>query len=123
VTGACRVAHFEIWDRFQALAAGRIQEGNALAGERLWEIVNSPGIEAWLVIQSTRHPTDLVACSLDPKRNLLTCSPGPAIPSGPLAFHLLGEPVERLRRGEWEGTLDQALNLILDQLIWTEEED
>ncbi len=116
--------HIEIWDRFRSLAAGRVHEGNMLAGERLWEIVNSPDREARLnlTIQSTKHPADLVACRLDPKANLLTCSPGPANHSGPLTFDLLGEPVERLRRGAWEGTLDQALNLILDQLLWTEEQ-
>jgi hypothetical protein len=113
--------HIEIWDRFQSLAAGRVHEGNAVAGERLWEIVTLPDTEPRFIIQSTKHPADLVACSLDSKANLLTCSPGPANHSGPLTFHLLGEPVDRLRRGAWEGTLDQALNLILDQLLWTEE--
>jgi hypothetical protein len=107
------------WDRFQSLAEVRVQEGNLVAGERLWHIVKSPDVVQALIIQSTRHPADFVECSLDGQSRVLTCRQGSAIGSGVLSFQLPEAPLP----AEGRCTVEQALGLILDQLVWLEDGD
>jgi hypothetical protein len=104
------------WDRFQNLAEIRVQEGNLLAGERLWQIVKSPDVMQALIIQSTRHPADFVECSVDRQARVLTCRSGSAIGSGILSFSMR-------EASESECTIEQALGLILDQLTWADDGD
>jgi hypothetical protein len=111
------------WDRFQNLAETRVQEGNLLAGERLWQIVKSPDVVQALIIQSTRYPSDFVECSLDGQSCVLTCRSGAAIGSGVLSFHMPDAKAGFTLASECECTIEQALGLILDQLVWVEEGD
>lgn len=110
------------WDRFQNLAEVRVQEGNLLAGEQIWQVVKSPELAQALVIQSTRHPADFVECSLDGQSCVLTCRPASATASDVLSFQLPQAMAEQQPRAESECTIEQALGLILDQLIWEDPE-
>lgn len=106
------------WACFQSLVQGRVEEGNLVAGERFWEVLHSPGAAAALIIRSTRNAAEAVSCSFDFQGARLTCTPGCLTQRETLTFHLVPEKECRLRRGEWEGTVDQALDAILDQLVW-----
>jgi hypothetical protein len=110
------------WDRFQSLAEVRVQEGNLLAGEQLWRIVKSPELAHALVIQSTRSSADSMECSLDGQTCVLTCRPGSAITSEIMSFQLPASLAGQAPRTESECTIEQALCLILDQLVWEEPE-
>jgi hypothetical protein len=110
-----------IWERFRFLAACRVQEGNLVAGERLWEIVDSSGGAPLFTIQSTTDANDSLECSLDPQTGVLNCRPGPSIKTSALRFELPGGTGGQLRRDGADCTLDQAIALLLDQLVWVEE--
>jgi hypothetical protein len=99
------------WDRFQNLAELRIAESNLLSGECLWQILKSQdgGV---LLIQSTRHPGDFLECSADLQAAILRCRPAPALESAGLVFRV---------QQDGDCTVEQALHLILDQLVWREE--
>jgi hypothetical protein len=103
------------WEQFQSLAELRVQEGNLLCGERLWQIVKSPDKTGTLLIQSTRHPDDSVECSLDLQTAVLRCRPGTDMESPGLMY--------RLQRDDGECSVEQALHWILDQLVWREDCD
>jgi hypothetical protein len=109
----------ERWRQFRALAQRHIDEGNLVAGERIWEIVQSGDPATWLTIRSTRWAADSVDCVFDVSTGSLTCAPGAAIAAPPLTFQVL--PGGIVRRGGVECTIDEAVNLILDELVWKEE--
>ena len=93
--------------------------GQSIAGERLWEIVQSGDPAAALTIRSTRWAADSVDCVFDVSTGSLTCAPGAAIAAPALTFQVL--PSGIIRRGGMECTIDEAVNLVLDELVWKEE--
>lgn len=105
------------WERFQLLAEQHIEEGNMLAGERLWKIERRTDASEALVIRSTVDPCNHLECSLDLRSGTLTCVPGS------LRFQVPGGAESVLRRDDAVYTLEQALCLILDELVrdWKEE--
>jgi hypothetical protein len=107
--------HIQCWNQFQSLAEGRVNEGNLVAGERLWELVKSPDPAGRLIIRSSSEPADCVECSLD--AGVLTCRPGPAIECDALVFRVAADTAGMLLADEPRFTLDQALTMILDQLV------
>jgi hypothetical protein len=108
----------ERWRRFRTIAERHIEEGNLVAGERLWEIIAADD-SRWLTIRSTRWAADSVECVFDASTGSLTCAPGAAISAPPLTFQVL--PGGLVRRGGVECTIDEAVNLVLDELVWKEE--
>jgi hypothetical protein len=108
----------DIWDRFRSSAEHHVGEGNLEAGERLWEIVDSS--EAALTIRSTSWTADAIECALDIESGKLTCAPGQAIPAAPLTFQVVRDRAGTFRRGGVEYTIDEAVNLILDELVWVD---
>ena len=109
--------HIECWNRFLSLAEGRIREGNLVADERRWELVKSPDPAGRLIIRSSTNPADFVECTLD--GGVLTCRPGSAIECDALVFRIAGENAGMLL-DECRFTLEQALTMILDQLVWVD---
>ena len=109
------VEHIQCWKQFQSLAEGRVNEGNLVAGERLWELVKSPDPAGRLVIRSSSDPADSFECSLN--AGVLTCRPGSAIECDALEFRLAGDSAGMLLADEHRFTLEQALTMILDTLV------
>jgi hypothetical protein len=108
----------EFWKWFHRMTEERIVEGNVLAGERLWEIQSTPCVPLSFTIRSTIDPSDFLECSLDIEAGVVTCSPGPVIEGDPLAFRLSGAAVHPLQHNRGECTVEQAIGLILDRLVW-----
>jgi len=113
--GAPSAEHIQCWNLFQSLAEGRVKEGNLVAGERLWEVVKPPDRASRLIIRSSSNPDDCVECSLD--AGILTCQPGSAIECDSLVFRLAGDTAGMVLADEHRFTLDQALTMMLDQLV------
>ena len=109
-----------VWRRFRCLAERHIEEGNLVAGERLWEIVPSPDESAALTIRSTRWTSDSVECAYDASTGALTCAPGTAIVAPTLTFHVCTDDPGMFRRGGVDCTVDEAVALVLDELVWFE---
>ena len=109
----------EFWNRFRSTAEHQIVDGNAEAGERLWEVVPSSDTGTALTIRSTRWDGDAVECAFDASTGALTCAPGPAIHAPTLVFHVL--PDGRVRRGGVDCTMDEAVNLVLGELVWVDD--
>lgn len=107
--------HIQCWTRFQSLAEGRINEGNLVAGERLWELVKSPDLPARLIIRSSSDHGEFVECSLD--ADVLTCRPGLAIDCNALVFRLAGDAGGMASTDEHRFTIEQALTMVLDRLV------
>jgi hypothetical protein len=105
----------DIWAQFRCAAEHHIGEGNLEAGERLWEIVDCSG--PGLTIRSTNWSTDAIECALDFENGRLTCAPGMAIPNAALTFQVLRDKPGMFRRGGVDYTIDEAVNLILDELV------
>ncbi|SRR6266481_2268404 len=114
---ALKAEHIESWDRFQRLAELRVREGNAVAGECLWQTATAPDGAPLFSVQSTSRPGISVECSFDIEHGMLTCKPGSAIKADTLEFQFIGEAVVTPRRGGGELTLEQALILVLDELV------
>ena len=112
------VDYTQCWNRFQSLTEGRIHEGNVVAGERLWELVKSPDPGRQLIIRSSIDPADFVECSLDPGAGVLTCQPGSAIECDVLVFRLADDTAGGLLVDDRQFSLEQAVTMILDQLVW-----
>ena len=116
------IAHkMDFWDRFQCLTEQRVKEANFVAAERLWEIGKAAGAAQTLTIRSTIDPSNFLECSLDAEAGVLTCRQGSALKVDSLRFQLLGGTVDMLRREGRDCTLDQAITLILDELVWIDE--
>src|SRR5215469_15869626 len=81
--------HIQCWNQFQSLAEGRVNEGNLVAGERLWELVKSSDPAGRLIIRSSSDPADSVECSLN--AGVLTCRSGSRIECDALEFRLAGD--------------------------------
>jgi hypothetical protein len=109
----------DVWERFRSVAECRVDEGNCTAGERLWEVVPSQDPEAALTIRSTRWVADTMECAFDLASGALTCAPGEAIGATPLTFQVLPG---RLRRGSRDYTVEEAVSLVLDKLVWDDEQ-
>ena len=107
--------HIQCWNQFQSLAEGRVKEGNLVAGECLWELVKSPDPVGRLIIRSSSDPADSIECWLD--AGVLTCRPGSAIEGDALEFRLAGDSFGK-PSDEHRFTLEQALTMILDKLVW-----
>jgi len=108
----------EFWERFHRMTEQRVVEGNVVAGERLWEIERTPCVPLSFTIRSTIDPSDFVECSLNVEASVVTCRPGPVIKGGPLAFRLTGAALQALQHHTEECTVEQAIGLILDRLVW-----
>ena len=109
---AARAAAFpdaEIWDRFRCSAGRHVDEGNLEAGERLWEIVDPPEAGGVLTIRSTSLSADSIECALDIESGNLTCAS--------MIFQVLRDQSGMFRRGGKDYTIDEAVNLILDELV------
>lgn len=102
-----------LWQRFQMLVEHRVCEGNILAGERLWEILKSPGVGLGITIRSTRYASGSVECSLDPESGVLTCRAGVENRLEPLELRVLGAFVDC--------ALGRAIDRILDELVGIED--
>ena len=107
--------HIQCWNQFQSLAEGRVNEGNLVAGECLWELVKSSDPAGRLIIRSSSDPADSVECSLN--AGVLTCRPGSAIECEALEFRLAGDITGMPLADEHRFTLEQALTMILDKLV------
>ncbi len=116
-----RVQAVQFWERFRSLAGRRVEEGNILCGERLWVVAAQPGAAQPLTIRSTSDPTDLVECSLDLESGVVTCIPGAAIRAGALQFETLGATTACLRSDGALYSVEQALDMVLDELVWMED--
>ena len=108
------------WDRFQHLAAVRVRECNIVAGEELWITTGAADPIPTVVVVSTTCSQNRVECSFDPDRRILACKPGPALRIEPHQFEWIAETGDILRRESREFTLDEAVNLLLDELVCTE---
>ena len=107
--------HIQCWNRFQSLAEGRVNEGNLVAEECLWELVKSADPADRLIIRSSNHPSESFECSFD--AGVLTCRPGSAIECDALEFRLAGDTPGMLLADEHRFTPEQALTMILDTLV------
>lgn len=107
--------HIQCWNYFQSLAEGRVNEGNLVAGKRLWELVKSSDPAGRLIIRSSSDPADSFECWLN--AGVLTCRPGSAIECDALEFRLAGDTAGMLSADEHQLTIEQALTTILDQLV------
>jgi hypothetical protein len=112
-----------VWHRFRSLAEHHITEGNLTAGEQLWEVVQSDEASNLLIIRSTRWTADSIECALDLKSGALTCAPGSAICTGPLKFQLVQDKPGMVRRRGKEFTIDEAVQLVLSELVWVDDAD
>jgi hypothetical protein len=112
--------HIQCWNRFQSLAEGRINEGNLVAGERLWELVKTPDPAGRLIIRSTSDAAGFVECSLH--AGVLTCRLGSALECDALVFRLADDASGMPLGDEHRFALEQALTRILDQLVSMESE-
>jgi hypothetical protein len=108
----------EFWKLFHRLTEQRVVEGNVLAGERLWEIGSIPCVPLSFTIRSTIDPYDFLECSWDAKAGVVTCRPGPAIKAGLIVFRLTRAVVPSLQHDTEECTVEQAIGLMLDRLVW-----
>lgn len=108
-----------VWNRFRSLSQQRIQEGNVVAGERLWTLVDAAAGVPGFTIVHAGCSEDSVVCSLDLASWTLTCTPGPTAGCAALTFALTGRSRIRLRHEGRERTLDEAVTLILDALVRT----
>lgn len=104
------------WEQFQVLAERHIEEGNMLAGETLWKIERTEQPEEF-TIRSTVDPRNCLECSLNPRNGVLTCAPGS------LRFQVPLETAGPLQRDGAACSLEEALCLILDELVrdWHQE--
>ena len=103
----------DLWTRFRCLTQRQVDEGNFVAGERLWEVVPSSNT---LTIRSTCSGAHAIECAFDDASGRLTCTAG----AGPLAFRVIPDRPGMLRCRGRNYTLAEAVNLILDELIWDE---
>jgi hypothetical protein len=113
------VSHLAFWERFQAELESRVREGNAVADDSLWVISRTGGPLCCVTVESAICSGDRLECSFDAERGLLVFAPGPAVNAGTLRFQCQGG---KLVCGEREYTLDEALNLALDELVCTYED-
>jgi hypothetical protein len=113
------VSHLAFWERFQAELEDRIREGNAVADDSLWLISRTGGPPCRVTVESAICSGDRIECSFDSDRGLLVFAPGPAVNGGVLHFQYIGG---KLVCGDHEYTLDEALNLALDELVCTNED-
>lgn len=103
----------DVWTRFRCLTEHHINEGNFVAGERLWAVVASSNT---LTIRSTRSGAHAIECAFDDASGRLTCAAG----ADPLAFRVLLDRPGMLRFGRRNYTIAEAVNLVLDELVWDE---
>ncbi len=113
--------HLQFWEQFQRSAEWRVRECNAVAGEPLWRITMYPEPVVKFVVEAGAWRGDWIECSLDLRRGILTCRPGPAIKSRRCQFRIIGGAAGMLRRGAQTFTADTALSEILDSLVWMDD--
>jgi hypothetical protein len=109
------------WEQFRKLAVERVNEGNALAGERLWEVVESGSQPGRLLIRSTACPSNLADCRIDPRTRVLLCRNESSSQRTALKFHFVQGTPPVLRSGGREFTINEALSEVLDRLVWADE--
>jgi hypothetical protein len=103
----------ESWQRFAALVCRNVQEGNQLAGDRLWAVWKPPG-RMRLVVRSLRRGV-LVRCSWAESTSTLTVVPAAEAAVQPMRFVVSGTAASK--------TIEQAISAIFDAPIWTEDTD
>ncbi len=106
------------WDRFLQEATLRVDECNAIAGEILWRTAASPDPSPLFTVQSVGRPENSLECTFDFDLGKLTCKPGCA--ARPLVFQLVDGGTGTLRRGRTKVSLKDAVEQILDELVWTD---
>jgi hypothetical protein len=108
------------WQHFQDQLERHVREYNATAGSRIWVIRTGPSPSRF-TISSTLCDGDAVEFAFDADSSTLVCTPGPAV----------NAPAMRLqwtaRTGLLEGEgltlrIDEALQLLLDELVCVDEE-
>ena len=109
------------WHHFQREAELRVREGNAIAGECLWTTIGSSPSNRQIAIGALKCPSNRMLCSFDVEREILTVEPGPAITAEVRVFQWL-PAVSALRCGDQELTLADVITLILNHLVWADEE-
>jgi hypothetical protein len=109
------------WEQFRRLAVERVKEGNALAGERLWEVVDPGTGPGRLVIRSTACPSNLADCRIDLRTRVLLCRNESSSQRTALKFHFVPGSPHPLRAGGREFTINEALSEVLDRLVWADE--
>jgi len=108
----------DVWTQFRCLTEHHVDEGNFVAGERLWEVVPSDEPADVLTIRSTRSIAHAIECAFDDSCGALTCAPGAAIAVRPLTFQVLPELPGIVRCDGRDYTVDEAVNRVLDELVW-----
>ena len=114
-----RAARAAFWDRFGRELEARVRECNAVAGEPLWVTSRTGGPLGDFRVESATRSGDRVECSFDLERGILVCAPGPGVRAKRLRFQW--REANLLLNGR-EYDFDQALRLVLDQLVWIDED-
>lgn len=108
-------------ERFQRLAEDLIGEGNFLAEERLWEVRMSGPMS--ITISSVQWEGNAIECTFDPDAGSLRCCPGAVIGHKPLVFDVVPDQNGILRRCGADLTLEEAVQLVLDELVWMDDDE
>jgi hypothetical protein len=114
-----RVARAAFWDRFQRELEIRVRECNLVAGEPLWVISGTGGPLGRFRVHSATRPADRIECSFDMDRGVLVCAPGPGVRARRLRFQWRDG---NLLLDGCACDVDEALRLVLDQLVCIDEE-
>jgi hypothetical protein len=115
-------ARLEFWNRFHRLAEAQVRECNALAGQDLWETECQEQPTLRLKVRSTTCRGDELDFCFDAHTGILTCQPGARIERQPCRFELVSPAGEALRHGEFVISLKQAVLLMLDELVFVDEQ-
>lgn len=110
-----------LWTQFQDLAKHLIDEGNTIAGERLWSLVTTSGPSPKFTIGCSKAKDDRVECSLNMETGVVTCKPGPASDRAPFRFEFMPDPGGKLWGWGKAWSLEEALAMILGELVWTQD--
>jgi hypothetical protein len=114
-----RVARVAFWERFQHEMEFRVRECNAIAGEPLWVISGTGGSPVRFRVESAARSGDRIDCSFDLERGVLVCAPGPGVRARRLRFQWVDG---KLLRDGREYDVEQALRLVLDELVCIDED-
>jgi hypothetical protein len=104
------------WSRIRSLSQKRIHEGNAVAGERLWTLTGNPEVTCF-TIGHVGPGEEYIECSLDLETWILTCRPGRAREGGVLLFESMAGSSASLRHAGSDRSVEEAVTLILDELV------
>jgi len=109
MAGGAGVERMDAWVRFRSLSRQRIQEGNLVAGEAVWRVVEADAAGPRFAIGCARSGEVRVECRLDMETWMVTCKVA-AKKGAVVTFDLT----------ERERSLEEAVRLMLDSLAWEE---